>query len=136
MTSILPSINAVLNGLAAVLLVWGYTLIRRKRCQQHRRVMIAAFAVSCAFLVCYLIYHVQVGSVAFPGKGALRTLYLGILATHTTLAVTVPILAILTLHRGLSGRLDAHRRLAHWTFSIWLYVSVTAVIVYLMLYHL
>jgi len=136
MTPVLPTINAILNATAAVLLVWGYVLIRRKRVQQHRKVMITAFFVSCAFLVCYLVYHLQVGSVRFPKQGVIRTVYMSILTTHTTLAAGVPVLAILTLRRGLAGRLNAHRRLARWTLPIWLYVSVTGVVVYLMLYHL
>jgi protein SCO1/2/putative membrane protein len=136
MTPILPSVNAVLNATAAVLLVWGYTLIRRKRIAQHRRVMQTAFVVSCLFLVCYLVYHYQVGSVRFPKTGAIKTLYLSILGTHTVLAAAVPVLAIITLRRGLSARYDPHRRIARWTLPIWLYVSVTGVVVYLMLYHL
>ena len=132
----LPSINAALNATAAILLVWGYTLIRRKRIETHRRVMQTAFVVSCAFLVCYLVYHARVGSVRFPGTGAIRTVYLSILATHTVLAATVPVLAIVTLRRGLAARYDKHRRIARWTFPIWLYVSVTGVVVYWMLYHL
>ena len=136
MTPILPSVNAVLNATAAVLLVWGYTLIRRRRIAQHRRVMQTAFAVSCLFLVCYLVYHYQVGSVRFPKTGAIKTLYLAILGTHTLLAAAVPVLAIITLRRGLSARYDKHRRIARWTLPIWLYVSVTGVVVYLMLYHL
>ena len=136
MTPVLPTINAILNATAAVLLVWGYVLIRRKRVQQHRKVMITAFFVSCAFLVCYLVYHVQVGSVRFLKQGIIRAVYLSILTTHTTLAVAVPVLAVLTLRRGLTGRLNPHRSLARWTLPIWLYVSVTGVVVYLMLYHL
>ena len=136
MTSILPSVNAVLNATAAVLLVWGYTLIRRRRIAQHRQVMQIAFVVSCLFLVCYLVYHYQVGSVRFQKTGAIKTLYLGILGTHTLLAAAVPVLAIITLRRGLSARYDKHRRIARWTLPIWLYVSVTGVVVYLMLYHL
>jgi uncharacterized membrane protein YozB (DUF420 family) len=136
MTPILPTVNAVLNATAAVLLVWGYTLIRRKRIAQHRKVMQTAFVVSCLFLVCYLVYHYQVGSVRFPKTGAIRTLYLSILGTHTILAAAVPVLAIVTLRRGLSARYDKHRRIARWTLPIWLYVSVTGVVVYLMLYHL
>ena len=136
MTPILPSVNAVLNATAAVLLVWGYTLIRRRRIQQHRKVMQIAFVVSCLFLVCYLVYHYQVGTVRFQRTGALKTLYLGILGTHTVLAAAVPVLAIITLRRGLSARFDKHRRIARWTLPIWLYVSVTGVVVYLMLYHL
>ena len=136
MTPILPSVNAVLNATAAVLLVWGYTLIRRKRIAQHRRVMQTAFVVSCLFLVCYLVYHYQVGTVRFQKTGAIRTLYLSILGTHTLLAAAVPVLAIITLRRGLAARYDQHRRIARWTLPIWLYVSVTGVVVYLMLYHL
>ena len=136
MTPILPTINAVLNATAAILLIWGFTLIRRKRIQTHRKVMITAFATSCLFLACYLIYHYQVGSVRFQKTGIIRTVYLSILGTHTVLAAMVPILAILTLRRGLAGRFDRHRRLARWTLPIWLYVSVTGVVVYVMLYHL
>jgi uncharacterized membrane protein YozB (DUF420 family) len=132
----LPTVNAVLNATAAVLLVWGYSLIRRKQIQTHRKVMLAAFVTSCLFLVCYLIYHFQVGSVRFPKTGSIRVVYLSILATHTLLAAAVPPLAIITLRRGLGGRYDRHRRIARWTLPIWLYVSVTGVVVYLMLYHL
>jgi uncharacterized membrane protein YozB (DUF420 family) len=133
---VLPTINAILNATAAVLLVWGYTLIRRKRIQTHRNVMITAFVVSCLFLVCYLVYHYQVGSVRFQHAGLLRTVYLSILGTHTVLAAAVPVLAIVTLRRGLGARFDRHRAIARWTLPIWLYVSVTGVVVYLMLYHL
>ncbi|MBZ5578987.1 MAG: DUF420 domain-containing protein [Acidobacteriia bacterium] len=136
MISLLPSVNAFLNATAAVLLVWGYTLIRRKRIETHRKVMQTAFAVSCLFLVCYLVYHAQVGSVRFQRTGLLRTVYLSILATHTVLAATVPVLAIITLRRARAARFDQHRRIARWTLPIWLYVSVTGVVVYLMLYHL
>jgi uncharacterized membrane protein YozB (DUF420 family) len=135
-TPILPSVNAVLNATAAVLLVWGFVLIRRKQIASHRRVMKAAFVTSCLFLICYLVYHAQVGSVKFPHTGLIRTVYLSILASHTVLAATVPVLAIITLRRGLSGRFDKHRRIARWTLPIWLYVSVTGVVVYVMLYHL
>ena len=136
MISVLPTINAFLNATAAVLLVWGYTLIRRKRIQTHRKVMTSAFITSCLFLVCYLVYHAQVGSKHFDHTGPLRTIYLSILGTHTILAAAVPVLAIMTLRRGLSGRYDRHRRIARWTLPIWLYVSVTGVVVYVMLYHL
>jgi len=136
MTPVLPSINAALNATAAVLLVWGYTLIRRKRIETHRRVMQTAFGVSCLFLVCYLVYHYQVGSVHFPKTGPVRTVYLSILASHTVLAAIVPFLAIITLRRGLAERFDRHRAIARWTLPVWLYVSVTGVVVYVMLYHL
>jgi len=135
-TAWLPSVNAILNATAAVLLVWGYRLIRRKRIDAHRKVMITAFVTSCLFLVCYVVYHAQVGSKHFPHTGALRTVYFAILGTHTVLAATVPVLAIITLRRGLTARYDKHRRIAKWTLPIWLYVSVTGVVVYLMLYHL
>ena len=136
MIEYLPTVNAALNAISAVLLVWGYVLIRRKRIEQHRRVMLTAFATSCLFLVCYLVYHAQVGSVRFQKTGAIRTVYLSILATHTVLAAIVPVLAIITLRRGLAGRYDRHRKVARWTLPIWLYVSVTGVVVYGMLYHL
>jgi putative membrane protein len=132
----LPAVNATLNASASVLLVWGYTLIRRRRKQAHKRVMLAAFATSCAFLVCYLVYHAQVGSVRFQHPGAIRAVYLTILATHTVLAAAVPPLAIITLSRALSARFDKHRAIARWTLPIWLYVSVTGVVVYVMLYKL
>jgi uncharacterized membrane protein YozB (DUF420 family) len=132
----LPSVNAILNGTAAVLLVCGYILIRRRKFDIHKRVMLAAFFTSCAFLICYLIYHAQVGSVRFPHTGVIRTVYLSILATHTVLAAAVPPLAIVTLNRGLRARFDKHRRIARWTLPIWLYVSVTGVVVYLMLYKM
>jgi uncharacterized membrane protein YozB (DUF420 family) len=134
-TPVLPSVNAALNATAAVLLIWGYTLIRRKRIETHRKVMTAAFVVSCLFLVCYLVYHYQVGTVRFTGTGAIRAIYLSILGTHTILAAAVPVLAIITLRRGLAARFDRHRRIARWTLPIWLYVSVTGVVVYVMLYH-
>lgn len=137
MISLLPSINAFLNALSAVLLVWGYLLIRRKQIARHQLVMKTAFATSCLFLVCYLVYHAQVGSVPFHHEGSmLRTLYLGILLTHTVLAAAVPVLAIVTLRRGLAARYDKHRQIARWTLPIWLYVSVTGVVVYVMLYHI
>lgn len=132
----LPVVNATLNATAAVLLVWGYILIRRKSIAAHRKVMIAAFATSSVFLCCYLIYHFNVGSVRFPRTGAVRTVYLSILATHTALALTVPPLAIITLSRGLRQRFDRHRKIARWTLPVWLYVSVTGVVVYWMLYQM
>lgn len=132
----LPTVNAVLNATAAGLLVWGYTLIRRGRKEAHRRVMLAAFAVSALFLTSYLIYHAQAGSVRFQKTGAIRTVYLSILLTHTVLAAAVPVLAVITLTRALRGRFGAHRRIARWTLPVWLYVSVTGVVVYLMLYRM
>jgi len=131
----LPAVNATLNGTAAVLLLIGYTLIRRKRIQAHRRVMLTAFGVSIAFLICYLIYHSQVGSVRYQKTGPIRALYFSILISHTLLAAAVPVLAIITLRRALRGDFKRHYAIARWTFPIWLYVSVTGVIVYLMLYQ-
>lgn len=132
----LPAVNAVLNAAATVLLVWGFTLIRRRRKQAHRRVMLSAFAVSSLFLISYLVYHAQVGAVRFQKTGPIRSLYLGILLTHTVLAAAVPPLAIITLSRGLRSRFDKHRQIARWTLPIWLYVSVTGVVVYWMLYRM
>jgi uncharacterized membrane protein YozB (DUF420 family) len=132
----LPAVNAILNGTAAVLLVWGLTLIRRGRKRAHRRVMLSAFAVSVLFLVSYLVYHAQVGSVRFQGTGAIRTVYFTILLTHTVLAAAVPPLAAVTLSRALRGRFDRHRAIARWTLPVWLYVSVTGVAVYWMLYRM
>jgi uncharacterized membrane protein YozB (DUF420 family) len=131
----LPVLNATLNGTSAVLLTTGYFLIRSGRRDAHRRVMLTAFGVSVVFLISYLIYHSQVGSVHYPHSGILRTIYLTILFTHTALAATVPVLAIMTLRRALKGEFARHRKLAKWTLPIWLYVSVTGVIVYLMLYQ-
>ena len=132
----LPAVNAALNATAAILLIAGYTLIRRGQVQRHKRLMIAAFCVSVAFLVSYLVYHSQVGSVRFQRTGTVRTVYLSILFTHTVLAAAVPILAVITLSRALKGKFVRHRAIARWTLPIWIYVSVTGVVVYLMLYKL
>jgi uncharacterized membrane protein YozB (DUF420 family) len=132
----LPALNATLNSCSALLLVWGYVLIRKRRIRAHRRTMLAAFGVSVAFLVSYLIYHSQVGSVRFQKTGTIRTIYLSILLTHTVLAAAVPFLAGVTLYRGWKGDYDRHRRIARWTVPIWLYVSVTGVVVYWMLYRM
>jgi uncharacterized membrane protein YozB (DUF420 family) len=131
----LPAVNASLNAVSGVLLVGGYTLMRLRRIDLHRKVMIAAFGTSSLFLVCYLVYHAQVGSVPFPRYGFVRSLYFTILITHVVLAATVPPLAIITMTRGLQGRYPQHRRIARWTFPIWLYVSVTGVLVYVLLYQ-
>ena len=132
----LPVVNACLNATAAVLLVIGYRLIRSGRVEMHKRVMLAASSVSVIFLISYLIYHYQAGSVRFQKTGAIRSVYLTILASHTILAATVPFLSVVTLTRGLRGRFDKHRRIARWTLPIWFYVSVTGVIVYWMLYQM
>lgn len=131
----LPTLNAALNATAAVLLVIGWRLIRRGRVEAHRFVMLAAFGVSTLFLVSYLIYHARVGSVGFQGVGAVRTLYFSILISHSVLAAAVPVLAVMTLYRAWRGRFDRHRAIARWTLPIWLYVSVTGVAVYGLLYH-
>lgn len=132
----LPGLNALLNSTAAVLLVAGYLLIRQGRRQAHQKVMLAAFAVSIVFLISYLVYHAQVGSVRFQKTGAIRTVYLSILLTHTVLAAAVPFLAGITLWRAWSGNFGRHRKIARWTLPIWLYVSVTGVVVYWMLYRM
>lgn len=132
----LPALNATLNASCAVLLVIGWILIRRGRIRQHRAVMIAAVSVSAIFLVSYLVYHAQVGSVRFTKVGLIRTVYFSVLLTHTILAAAIVPMVLVTLSRGLSGRYDPHRRIARWTMPIWLYVSITGVIVYVMLYRL
>lgn len=132
----LPALNATLNATCAVLLVIGWSLIKRGKIQQHRAVMIAAVTVSALFLVSYLIYHAQVGSVRFTKVGFIRTVYFSVLLTHTILAAVIVPMVLVTLSRGLSGKYDRHRRIARWTMPIWLYVSITGVIVYVMLYRL
>lgn len=129
----LPALNAILNGTAAVLLVIGFLLIRRRNVQMHRRVMLTAFGVSVVFLMSYLVHHLRVGVVKY--RGPTPTLYYWVLGTHTPLALAVPFLAIIALSRGLKGRIAAHRSIAKWTLPIWLYVSVTGVVVYVMLYR-
>jgi uncharacterized membrane protein YozB (DUF420 family) len=134
--SALPTVNATLNATSAVLLTTGYVLIRRGRWRQHRVAMIAALCTSTLFLVSYLVYHAHVGSKHFPGVGPVRTVYLSILLTHTVLAAAIVPLVLITLSRALRGRFDRHRVIARWTLPIWLYVSVTGVIVYWMLYRM
>ena len=136
----LPAVNAILNGTSAILLLRGYFLIRAGRRDAHKKTMIAAFCVSTIFLIGYLVYHASVGAVYFQKTGFIRYVYLTILFTHTVLAAAVPVLAIITLRRALkaekTGDFKRHRRIARWTLPIWLYVSVTGVVVYLMLYRL
>jgi putative membrane protein len=132
----LPALNATLNGTAAVLLATGWILIRRGRVLQHRAVMIAAFCTSVLFLISYLTYHAQIGSKHFPGQGAIRLVYYTILLTHTVLAIVIVPMVLMTLSRGLKRQDYRHRALARWTLPLWMYVSVTGVIVYLMLYRL
>ena len=131
----LPAINATLNSLSAALLATGYVLIRRGRVTLHKACMLAAFGTSVLFLTSYLIYHAHVGSVPFLGEGFIRILYFTILVSHVTLAVAILPLALVTLSYALRARFGRHVALARWTLPIWLYVSVTGVIVYLMLYQ-
>ncbi len=132
----LPTLNACLNALSGVLLVSGFLQIRKRNVRAHQRLMLSAFAVSILFLISYLIYHYNVGSVAFTGQGWVRPLYFGILISHTSLAAVVPFLASATLYRAWKGDFQRHRRIARVTFPIWLFVSVTGVLVYLFLYWL
>ncbi|MBK9967327.1 MAG: DUF420 domain-containing protein [Holophagales bacterium] len=132
----LATVNAVLNGTSAALLVAGFFLIRSGRRDAHRRAMTAAFACSILFLVSYLVYHAQVGSVRFQGTGTVRTVYLSILLTHTVLAAAVPFLAVSTIVLARRERFETHRKLARVTLPVWLYVSVTGVVIYLMLYRM
>lgn len=136
MISALPTVNASLNGLAALLLLAGFVAIRSGNRELHRKLMLAAFACSVLFLVCYLVYHSQVGSKRFPGTGSIRTFYLALLASHTVLAAVVPFGAILALRRGLQGKFEQHRRLTRWVWPVWMYVSVTGVVIYWMLYRM
>jgi uncharacterized membrane protein YozB (DUF420 family) len=132
----LPTLNAALNTTSAVLLLTGWWLIRRGRRDAHRRAMLAALATSTLFLVSYLAYHFQVGSVRFTGQGPIRTVYFAILVSHTVLAAAIVPLVLVTLTRALRGRFEAHRTLARVTLPLWLWVSVSGVVVYWMLYRL
>ena len=132
----LPAVNASLNALSGILLSIGYVLIRARRIQQHKTCMIAAFSTSSLFLVCYLVYHAQVGSVPFPRHGFVRPIYFTILTTHTILAIVIVPLIIITFYRALRQDFARHRRIARITLPLWLYVSITGVIVYLMLYQI
>jgi uncharacterized membrane protein YozB (DUF420 family) len=134
--TVLPHLNALLNALVTVLLVRGWWHIRHGRRERHRQAMVGAFSGSVVFLVSYLAYHFAVGSVRFPGTGGARTFYLGVLLTHSVLAAAVPVLAVATLALALRGRFATHRKLARWTLPIWLYVSVTGIVVYWMLYRI
>jgi putative membrane protein len=132
----LPAVNAALNSVALVLLVAGYRNIRRRNIAAHRVCMVAAFCVSALFLVSYLTYHFHVGSVPFQRQGWVRPVYFTILVTHIILAATIVPLALVTIYRAWKGRFEQHRRIARWTLPVWMYVSVTGVVIYLMLYHL
>lgn len=132
----LPLLDATLNATTAVLVTVGWTLIRRGRVAQHRAVMIAACCTSTLFLISYLTYHAHIGSKHFTGQGTIRIVYFTILLTHTVLAAVIVPMVLVTLSRALRARFDRHRAIARWTLPIWLYVSVTGVIVYVMLYRL
>ena len=132
----LPALNATLNGTAGCLLAAGYVFIRRKRIAAHRACMIAAFVASTLFLISYVVYHAHVGSRPFPGHGAVRVIYFTILITHVMLAATIVPMALITLRRGLRLDVARHRRIARWTWPLWMYVSVTGVVIYLMLYRM
>jgi len=132
----LPALNATLNGIAGALLALGYYFIRHKRVAAHRACMLSAFVASTLFLVSYLIYHSQVGSRPFPGHSGVRLLYFTILITHIVLAAAIVPMALITLRRGLKLDIARHRRIARWTWPLWMYVSVTGVVIYVMLYRL
>jgi uncharacterized membrane protein YozB (DUF420 family) len=132
----LPALNASLNGVAALFLLAGYVLIKRRQIPAHRACMVSALLVSALFLVSYVIYHANAGSKPFPGTGSIRALYFSILITHVVLAAAILPMAIVTLSRALRERFDLHVRIARWTLPIWLYVSVTGVVIYVMLYRL
>jgi uncharacterized membrane protein YozB (DUF420 family) len=132
----LPALNAALNATSAVFLSIGWLLIRRRKIEAHRLCMLGAFVMSTLFLISYVVYHANVGSVPYRGQGAIRMVYFAILITHVILAAAILPLAIVTLSRALSRRFDRHRRIARWTLPIWLYVSVTGVVIYVMLYQI
>lgn len=133
---VLPTVNAVLNATSATLLACGYAMVRRRRLMAHRACMLGAFASSLLFLTCYVVYHAQAGSRAFPGHGAARAIYLSILSSHVVLAAAILPMAIVTLARALGARYALHVRIARWTLPLWLYVSVTGVVIYVMLYRM
>ena len=132
----LPALNATLNGIATIFLVAGYILIRKGRWRAHKACMLGALITSALFLVSYVIYHYNAGSRPFPGEGAIRIVYFTILLTHVPLAAAILPLALVTAARGLAARYDRHVRIARWTLPLWLYVSVTGVVIYLMLYQM
>jgi len=131
------ALNATLNGTSAILLICGYTAIRSGKVQIHKRFMISAFVVSCAFLVSYVIYHIRIHQVIhFQGQGWIRPVYFTLLTSHTILAIVIVPLILITLRRALLARFDKHRQIARWTLPLWFYVSVTGVIVYFMVYQI
>ena len=132
----LPAVNATLNAISAALLICGYGFIRRKNVTAHKACMLSAFGISVLFLASYLTYHYHVGSVPFGGQGWARPVYFTILISHTVLAAAIPPLALVTLYRAWKEQFEKHRRIARWTLPIWIYVSLTGVVVYLMLYRI
>ena len=132
----LPTVNATLNAISSVLLITGWILIRRGERKRHEQVMLAALLTSTLFLISYVVYHANVGSVPFKGTGWIRTVYFAVLIPHVILAAAIVPPVLITVSRGLSKKYDKHRRIARWTLPLWLYVSVTGVIVYLMLYQM
>lgn len=132
----LPALNASLNGVCAAFLMAGYVFIRQNRQQAHRNCMVSAFVTSCLFLISYLVYHSLAGATRFQGQGWIRPIYFTLLISHTILATAIVPLVFLTLARAIKSRFDLHRRIARWTWPIWMYVSVTGVVIYVMLYHL
>lgn len=132
----LPHLNATLNAFSFVFLSAGFVLIRQRRKEAHRICMLAALASSCLFLISYVVYHANAGSRPFAGEGLIRPVYFFILITHIILAAVILPLAIVTVHRALKERFDRHRRIARWTWPLWMYVSVTGLLVYFFLYHL
>ncbi len=132
----LATVNAILNGSTACFLLTGYVFIRRRKISAHRACMLTAFVLSSLFLVTYLLHHAQVGSVPFRHEGWIRGVYYAVLVPHVMLAAAIVPLALFTIYRGWTGRIEKHRKIARWTLPLWLYVSVSGVVVYLMLYHL
>jgi uncharacterized membrane protein YozB (DUF420 family) len=132
----LPALNATLNSIATILLLVGYYFIRRREIERHKLAMLLAFATSCLFLASYLVYHYYAGSVPFTKQGWIRPLYFTILISHIVLAAAVPVLAGVTLYRAWRGEFEKHRKIARWTWPIWMYVSVTGVAIYVMLYEI
>ena len=134
--TVLPAVNATLNAISTVFLTVGWLFIRQRQVDRHRRCMLGAFTTSALFLTSYVVYHANVGSVPFTGQGVIRVVYFTILITHVVLAAAILPLALITLSRALARRFDRHRKIARWTLPLWLYVSVTGVVIYVMLYQL
>jgi uncharacterized membrane protein YozB (DUF420 family) len=134
--TVLPAVNATLNAISTVFLTVGWLFIRQRQVDRHRLCMLGAFTTSALFLTSYVVYHANVGSVPFNGQGVIRVVYFTILITHVVLAAAILPLALITLSRALARRFDRHRKIARWTLPLWLYVSVTGVVIYVMLYQL